>query len=257
MTVFVAACCAVFGLVIGSFLNVVIYRVPRGESVVRPRSHCPGCNQPIAERDNIPVVSWLLLRGRCRQCATRISARYPLVELGTAVLFVIAAARFGADLAVPAFCVFFAGLLALSLIDLDVKRLPNKVLYPTLFLGGGLLVVASAQDHRWYRLGDAAIGGLGAFAVLFVIHFVVPQGMAFGDVRLSGLIGMFIGWIAKLQVPVAIFLGFLLGSLVGIALISAGRSSRRAKIAFGPFLAAGAVLTVIAGGPMARVAFPR
>ena len=252
------AASAVFGLAIGSFLNVVVYRVPRGESVVKPRSHCPGCNTPIAERDNIPVLSWLLLRGRCRHCAMRISLRYPLVELGTAVLFVIAALRHPGRtwLSVPAYCVFFAGLFALSLIDLETKRLPNRVLYPTLFLGGALLIAASLSHHRLHRLADAAIGGAAAFAVLFVIHVVVPQGMAFGDVRLSGVIGVLVGWIAKAQVPVAIFLGFLLGSVVGVALIASGRSSRKSKIPFGPFLAAGAVITVVAGGPIARVVFP-
>ena len=183
----------------------------------------------------------------------RISIRYPLVELGTSALFAVAALRFGADWVVPAYCVFFAGLFALALIDFDTKRLPNKVLYPTLFAGSALLVAASLADHRLFRVRDAAIGGAAAFAVMFLIHVIAPQGMAFGDVRLAGLIGVMVGWIAKAQVPVALFLGFLLGAVVGVALIGFGHSSRKTKIPFGPFLAAGAVITVAFGGPLSRV----
>jgi len=128
MTALAAAICFVIGLCVGSFLNVVIYRVPRRESVVRPRSHCPACEAPIADRDNIPVLSWMLLRGRCRSCGARISVRYPLVELGTAVLFVAAAVRLGATWQLPAFCVFFASLLAISVIDLDHYIIPNRVI---------------------------------------------------------------------------------------------------------------------------------
>src|SRR5436309_6749414 len=126
VTALVAAGCGLLGLAVGSFLNVVIYRVPRKESVVRPRSRCPGCGTQLADRDNIPVVSWLLLRGRCRTCGEPISARYPLVELGTAALFVAAALRFGADWAVPGFLLFFASLLAISLTDLEHYIIPNR-----------------------------------------------------------------------------------------------------------------------------------
>src|SRR5207302_4724497 len=119
--------CGVFGLLVGSFLNVVVHRVPRKESVVRPRSHCPSCGTQLADRDNIPVVSWVLLRGRCRTCGHAISARYPLVEVATGALFVAAGLRFGADWALPAFLLLFASLLAVSLIDLEHYIIPNRI----------------------------------------------------------------------------------------------------------------------------------
>src|SRR5438067_4378024 len=146
-----AAICGVFGLMVGSFLNVVIYRVPRKESVVRPRSRCPGCGTQLAERDNIPVLSWLLLRGRCRTCAEPISVRYPLVELLTGGLFVAAALRFGLDWVLPAYLVFFASLVEITFIDLEHYIIPNRVLYPPLFIAMPLLVLAPAlQDDRHY-----------------------------------------------------------------------------------------------------------
>src|SRR5581483_10453173 len=181
MTGLLVVACALVGLAVGSFLNVVIWRVPREESVVRPRSHCPACGAQLAERDNIPVVSWLLLRGRCRSCGQRISARYPLVELLAAVVFVATAVRFGADWVLPAYLVFFAGLVALSAIDLDLHRLPNRVLYPTLFATAPLLVLASAAAHRWGNLARAAEGGVLCFAILLAIHLAAPRGMGFGD----------------------------------------------------------------------------
>ena len=132
MTTFLAAVCGLFGLAVGSFLNVVIHRVPRRESVSHPRSQCPGCETQLAVYDNIPVASWLILGGRCRTCKTKISVRYPLVELGTASLFVAAAVRFGADWVLPAFCLFLAALFALALIDLEWFLLPSRIIYPTL-----------------------------------------------------------------------------------------------------------------------------
>src|SRR5436190_14190124 len=136
MTALFALICGVYGLVIGSFLNVVIYRVPRKESLVRPRSHCPNCETMIAPRDNVPVLSWLMLRGRCRHCDTRISARYPLIELFTGVMFAAVGARFADSWALPAYLLLTAGLIALSAIDLEHYILPNRIIYP---LGYALL----------------------------------------------------------------------------------------------------------------------
>jgi len=247
MTALAAAICFVIGLCVGSFLNVVIYRVPRRESVVRPRSHCPGCDAPIADRDNIPVVSWVLLRGRCRSCGTRISVRYPLVELGTAVLFVAAAVRLGATWQLPAFCVFFASLLAISVIDLDHYIIPNRVIYPTLAVTIPLLVVAAAADGSWGHLRNAAIGGVAGFAVLLAIHVAVPRGMGFGDVRLAGVIGMMLGWLGLRYLFLGLFLAFMLASIIGVALIAARLRSRKDAVPFGPFMALGAVLAVLWG----------
>jgi leader peptidase (prepilin peptidase)/N-methyltransferase len=252
MTLAVAAC-GVIGLCVGSFLNVVIHRVPQKESVVRPRSHCPSCDAAIADRDNIPVLSWLLLRGRCRSCGARISLRYPLVELGTGALFVAAAVRLGATWQLPAFCVFFASLLAISVIDLDHYIIPNRVIYPTLAVTVPLLVLAAAADGSWGLLRNAAIGGVGGFAVLLAIHVAMPRGMGFGDVRLAGVIGMMLGWLGLRYLFLGLFLGFLLASLIGIGLIAARLRTRKDAVPFGPFMAMGAVLAVLWGQPILDV----
>lgn len=252
MTAFVVVVCGVLGLLVGSFLNVVIWRVPRDESVVTPRSRCPQCGNELRNVDNVPVLSWLLLRGRCRFCHAPISARYPLVELLTGVLFAALALRFSGEdgwgwAALPAYLVLAAGLVALSGIDLDHHRLPNKVLYPTLFAMSALFVAAAAVSGEWDRLGRAAIGGAIGFAVLFVIAFISPRGMGFGDVRLAGMLGVAEGWLGLGYVAVGLFLGFLAAAVVGVALIATKVKSRKDKIPFGPFLALGALLAVFAG----------
>lgn len=250
MTALLAIVGAVFGLLVGSFLNVVIYRVPRKESVVHPRSRCPGCGTQLAAIDNIPVVSWLVLRGRCRTCKTAVSVRYPLVEASTAALFAGAAVRFGADWALPAFCVFLAALLALALIDLEHFLLPSRVIYPTLLLSVPLLVLAAALDGHWGMLRDALVGSLAAFAVFFLLNLIYPRGMAFGDVRFSAVIGLFLGWLGPRTLFLGLFLAFLSASVIGIGLIIAGRASRKSPIPFGVFLALGAALAVFAGRPI-------
>jgi leader peptidase (prepilin peptidase)/N-methyltransferase len=247
MTSVAAVVCGLIGLCVGSFLNVVIYRVPRRESVIRPRSHCPACDSPIADRDNVPVLSWLLLRGRCRSCRARISIRYPIVELGTAVLFVAAAVRLGATWQLPAFCVFFASLLAISMIDLDHFIIPNRVIYPTHGVTIPLLGAAAAADGSWDHLRNAAIGGVAGFGVLLVIHLVSPRGMGFGDVRLAGVIGVMLGWLGLRYLFLGLFLGFLLAAVIGLVLIAAHLRSRKDAVPFGPFMAMGAVLAVLWG----------
>lgn len=242
--------CGVLGLAVGSFLNVVIYRVPRKESVVKPRSRCPGCGTEVAARDNVPVVSWLLLRGRCRTCGEPISARYPLVELLTAGLFAVTAGRLGVDAALPAFLVVVAGLVAVSAVDLERFIVPNRILYPTLFIAAPLLVVAAAIDGDWDGVTTAALGGALGFGLLFVIHMVSPTGMGFGDVRLAGLIGMTLGWLSVGHVLVALFLAFALAAVIGVALMVTGVKGRKDKVPFGPFLATGAMLALLFGGPI-------
>ncbi|HEY2429503.1 MAG TPA: prepilin peptidase [Acidimicrobiales bacterium] len=247
VTAVAAVVCGVIGLCVGSFLNVVISRVPRKESVIRPRSHCPSCQATLADRDNIPLLSWVLLRGRCRACGEPISLRYPLVEAGTAALFVAAAIRLGATWSLPAFCVFFAALLAVSVIDLHHYIIPNRVVYPTLFLVVPLMALAAAADGRWSHFEHAVLGGLAAFAALFVVHLISPRGMGFGDVRLAGVIGFMAGWLGFSYVALALFLAFLLASVIGIVLMVARLKSRRDAVPFGPFMAAGAVLAVLWG----------
>lgn len=247
MTPLLAGGCALLGLLVGSFLNVVVYRVPRKESVVRPPSHCPGCGSTLAARDNIPVLSWLLLGGKCRTCRTGISARYPAVELLTAVLFGAVAAKIGAEPELAAFLVVTAGLIAISAVDLELFIVPNRILYPTLAMAAPLLVVAGAIGDDWSSVRTAAIGGALGFGLLLVIHLVSPAGMGFGDVRLAGLLGMIVGWLSVGHVLVALFLGFLLAAVLGVGLILFGIKGRKDKVPFGPFLAAGAILAILAG----------
>jgi leader peptidase (prepilin peptidase)/N-methyltransferase len=251
-TVLLGILCGVVGLCIGSFLNVVVHRVPRKESVIRPRSHCPSCGIVLANRDNVPVVSWLRLRGRCRSCEGAISIRYPLVELGTATLFVAGALRFGADWALPAYLVFFASLLAISVIDLEHYIIPNRIVYPTIFLSVPLLAVAALAQDDWTDFGHALLGGTSAFLLLLLVHLASPRGMGFGDVRLSFILGLFLGWLDPWvgHVFLGLFLGFLLGSVTGLVLIAIRRRGRKDHIPFGPFLAAGAMLTVLFGNPI-------
>lgn len=253
MTPFLAVSCAVLGLVVGSFLNVVIARVPKKESVVTPRSRCPGCATPIAPRDNVPVVSWLLLRGRCRACGEPISGRYPLVELGTAALFATTAVAIGADAALPAFLVFVAALIAISAIDLELYIVPNRIIYPTLFASVPLLLVAAVVEDDWTSAREAAIGGVLAFGLFLLIHLISPRGMGFGDVRLSGVIGMFLGWLSVPHVLLGLFLAFLLASVLGVGLIAVKLRSRKDHIPFGPFMALGAVTALLFGDPLLRL----
>lgn len=247
MTALLVVACAVLGLLVGSFLNVVVHRVPRNESVVRPRSRCPGCGAELAARDNIPVLSWVLLKGRCRSCGEPISARYPALELLTAAVFAATAARLGADAALPAFLVVMAGLVAISAVDLERFIVPNRILYPTLFLAAPLLLGAAAVDGGWSHVRTAAIGGAAGWGLLLVIHLISPAGMGFGDVRLAGLIGMMLGWLSVGHLFVGLFLAFLAAAVVGVALIVVGVKGRKDKVPFGPFLAFGALLAVLFG----------
>jgi leader peptidase (prepilin peptidase)/N-methyltransferase len=239
------------GLLVGSFLNVVIARVPLGQSVVQPASHCFSCGTDIAWYDNAPVLSWVVLRGRCRTCRAPVSVRYPVVEAGCGLLFALVAARVGPHADLPALLVAAAGLLALAVIDLDTKRLPDAVLFPTLVATAGLLVLAAVVDDRGDDLARAGIGlGIG-FVALLAIHLIRPDGMGFGDVKLAALCGLVLGWYGLTEVVLGLYGGFVLGALAAAGLIAMGRTGFGRTIPFGPFLALGAVLTVLAGDPLA------
>ena len=238
------------GLAIGSFLNVVIHRVPRNESLVRPRSHCPNCDVEIGNRDNIPLLSWILLRGRCRHCRARISARYPLVELATALLFLGASWRSGLSWSLPAYLVWLAGLLALGLIDLERMVLPRQIVYVCLALTSALLAVASWATHDWHRLAVGAIAGAAWFVLFFLLNFASPRLLGFGDVRLAPLLGLALGWLAVGDVVIAFFLSNLLGAIIGLSLIAAGKLRRDQPIPYGVFLALGCIVTYFAGPAM-------
>ena len=250
MTLLVVLTLAV-GLLIGSFLNVVIWRVPRGESVVRPPSHCPACGEEVRPRDNIPVVSWLLLRGRCRHCANPISRRYPLVELATGTVFAVMALRFGWDAVLPAYLYLGAIGVALWMIDLDVKRLPNAIVLPSYLVAGGLLTLAAAANSDWAALLRAAIAMAALYGFYFALAFVYPAGMGFGDVKLAGVLGLYLGYLGWAEVVTGGFLGFLFGGLVGVGLMVAQKAGRKSQIPFGPFMLAGALVAILWGGALA------
>lgn len=250
MTLFLAIVCAVLGLAVGSFLNVVIHRVPRRESVVHPRSRCPGCGTQLAERDNVPVVSWLVLRGRCRTCAEPISARYPAVELGTAVVFAVVALRFGADWALPSYLVFAAALVAVALIDLEHYIVPNRIVFPVLATTVPVLGLAAVLGGTTRPFILALVGAVAASGALFVVALIHPRGMGMGDVKLALLLGLHLGWLGLDHVALGLFLGFLLGAVGGLLLIALGVKSRKDHVPFAPFLAAGAMMAVLVGEPI-------
>jgi leader peptidase (prepilin peptidase) / N-methyltransferase len=261
MEAFTAVACGLFGLLVGSFLNVVIWRVPRGESIVQPPSACPSCHTQLKAPDLVPVASWLVLRGKCRTCHARISARYPVVEALTCVLWAVLGWHFAGSWALPNYLAFAAFLIALSAIDLDTFRLPRKIIYlgdlvsVVLLLGATLLDPADV-DGRWVPMGKAGLGALGAFAFFFLIHLASPKAMGFGDVRLSAYLGLNLGWLGLLYVPVGLFLGFLLGAIVGVGLLVAKKAGRTSAIPFGPYLAAGALIAVLVGGRLINLWLP-
>jgi leader peptidase (prepilin peptidase)/N-methyltransferase len=234
-----AAAAALLGAVIGSFLNVVIHRVPLGESLVSPGSHCPSCGAAVRSRDNIPILSWLLLQGRCRDCGAPISPRYPIVEAITAATFAAVVAVRGFDddlwLELP----FVACLIALAGIDLDHKLLPNKIVYPMAVWG----LVATALFERG-DLVEHLIAGAGAFAFLLAAVLAYPSGMGMGDVKLGGAMGVYLG----VSVIPALLVAFLTGTVFGLAVIAReGAQARKKAVPFGIFLAIGGLVGVLAG----------
>jgi leader peptidase (prepilin peptidase) / N-methyltransferase len=242
--------CFVLGLVLGSFANIVIVRVPEGRSVVTPPSACPECSAPIAPRDNIPVLSWLALGGRCRRCGARIPARYPLVEVATGVAFAAVAARIGWDWALPAFLLYTWTLLVVAVIDARTRRIPNRLTYPLTPVLVALFVAAALLDGDPASAGRAVLGGVVAFAALFVLALISPRGMGMGDVKLGGFIGVGLGYLGWAHVLLGVFGAFVLGGAVAIALIVARLRNRKDLLPFGPYLAASAILAVLLGRPL-------
>lgn len=238
---------AVFGLIIGSFLNVVAHRVPAGVSVARGRSACPACGTTIGALDNLPVVSWLILRGRCRHCSSRISLRYPIVEAGTAVLFVATVLVVGAAWVLPAYLWFVALTFVLSVIDLDTKRLPNRVLYPGTAVALVLLAGGAVADGDAGAFARGLLGGATYFGFLLVVALAARGGFGFGDVKLGFLLGLFTAHVAWGTLFVAVFAAFLIGGLVSVGLLVAGRVGRKDTIPFGPSLVLGSWVAVVYG----------
>jgi leader peptidase (prepilin peptidase) / N-methyltransferase len=228
------------GLVAGSFVTVVAHRVPRGESIVGPRSRCPGCGAQIAAYDNVPVVSWLLLRGRGRCCGESISARYPLAELGLGLAYlatVLALRHDPAQLAMG--LVLVTALMAVTITDLEQRIIPNRILLVTSLLG---LAIAAVFDPS--SLPERALAAVAAGGLLFLAALAYPRGMGLGDVKLAAVMGFFLGR----NVAPALLAALLAGSLAGLALVAReGASARKKAIPFGPFLAFGALVGLLLG----------
>jgi leader peptidase (prepilin peptidase)/N-methyltransferase len=284
MTAFLLVFAGLFGLVIGSFLNVVAYRVPAGISLVR-ESRCPGCDAPIRWWQNVPVLSWVALRGRCAHCAAPISAQYPLIEAFTGVVFVgvtwwalrlaalaqgpgvgsLAQGPLGA-VADPVFWVvlvafhgFAAVSIVLSLIDLETKRLPNAIVLPSIVVGVALLAIAaalgsarSASGIGWTTFLRAVAGGAILCAFYAIVRLISPRGMGGGDVKLAALVGLFLGWCGWATLVVGAFAAFVLGGLFGVGLILLRRAKRTTAIPFGPWMIAGAWAGIAVGEPIGR-----
>jgi leader peptidase (prepilin peptidase) / N-methyltransferase len=227
------------GALIGSFLNVVVYRLPLGQSLVKPRSRCTKCHTPVAPRDNVPVLSWLLLRGRCRHCGEAIPARYPAVELLTAVAFVAVVLVRGFHPELLALIPFTAMLIAVAFIDLQHKIVPNKIMLPAAVWG-----LVTAVAFRTHMAPELLIAGAGAFIFFLLAALIHPKGMGMGDVKLAGVMGLYLG---KLVIP-ALLVAFLVGTVVGLGLVAKyGSRSRKLGVPFAPFLALGGLVAMLAG----------
>lgn len=257
-----------FGSLIGSFLNVVIFRVPAGKSVVAPPSTCPVCGARIRALDNLPVLSWLILRGKCRDCRAPISVRYPLVELGTALFFGLVTLRFwpgvlaagaegsthglAAGLVLVAFLFLAAVSVALALIDIDTHTLPNRITVPSFLVGVVLLATASAFSSDSGAFVRAAIGSAVLFFAYAALAFAYPGGMGHGDVKLAGVLGLFLGYLGWSQLIVGAFGAFLLGGLFSLVMLALRKANRKSGIPFGPWMLGGAWLGVFIGEPLSH-----
>ena len=237
------------GLAMGSFLNVVIYRVPRAESIVFPRSHCPSCDSALKARHNVPVLSWLALRARCAFCGARISARYPLVELGTAALFVAVTLRFGFSAALPAYLYFAAIGIALAMIDFDVRRLPDTLVLPSYVIAVLLLMPAGAVTGQWETAIRALAGMLAVAAIYFALSLAYPYALGTGDVKLAGLLGLYLGWLSWSAVVIGAFGGLAIAALGGTVRTLTG-APRRGVLALAPSMVAAAVLALFIAVPL-------
>ena len=258
----------VFGLLVGSFLNVVVYRVPNGMSVVAPPSACPGCASRIRAYDNVPVLSWLALRGKCRSCREPISVRYPLVEAGVGVFFGVVAlwwwwtvsirplAAYSTGEAVASTLVLVAFLwlagvsVALALIDLDTHKLPNAIVLPSYLVGGVLLAAAGILNGDPDGAIRAGIGMAAMWVAYFLMAMLYPGGMGFGDVKLAGVLGIYLGFVGWGALLVGAFAAFFFGGIYAIALMVLKKAGRKSGIPFGPWMLIGAWTGIFAGNTL-------
>ena len=226
------------GLAVGSFLEVVIYRVPRKLSIIRPASFCPSCKKKIHFYDNIPVLSYLILRGKCRNCKKRIPVTSLLVEILTSLLFLANYLIFGLSINTAIGIIFCCALIAISFIDIEFRIIPNVIVLPFTVVGLALNIVSDPQKW-WVPLAFSA----GAFLFMLIIHLIRPQGMGMGDVKLSLMVGAFLGR----NVVSGLILGFFIGTIYGIALIIKKRGKLKQAIPFGPFISMGSIISLFWG----------
>ena len=243
--------CVALGLLLGSFLNVVIHRVPAGLSVITPRSSCPTCFTQIRSRDNIPVFSWILLRGRCRDCSAPISTRYPTVELVTAVLFGLLAWWFGFVGVLPILLYLAAIGVALFMIDLDHQRLPDAIVLPAYGAVVAGLVLAGLIDGDWPWIRSLASAAIWFFMFAIPWFATAGRGMGFGDVKLAPLLGAVLGWLGWGASLVGLMAGFFFGAVVGVLLIAAAKAGRKSRVPYGPFMLIGAFFGALTGNTLA------
>jgi len=250
VTIAVSVVCGFIGLYVGLYLNLVIDRVPQKKPMRPLRAGCRNCLDATGTPPALPLLPWVARRRRCPTCGERVSLRYPLVELGTAALYAAVAVRLGANPALPAFLVFFACLVSVSVIDLELQIIPNRIIYPTISLSLPLLVVAALAEGDIRRMETAIAGAAIAFGILLLVHLISPASMGFGDVRLAFILGLFLGWFDLSHVAIGLFVGFALGAIVGVGLMLFGGRTRKDSVSFGPFLAAGAAVAVLFGDPL-------
>lgn len=256
MHALLVALAAAFGVAIGAFLTVVIDRVPRALSVWRPRPGCSSCGAPIRPRHLAPIVSYLILRGRCADCSAQIPARYPLVEALGGALFAAVTAwalSVGKPELLPVLLYLAAVGLALAAIDIDLHRLPNALVLPSYLVVAAALSVASAATGDWWSLARAAFGAAALFGFYLLLAVIHPAGMGFGDVKLAGVLGAVTGYIGWAAVIVGAFAGFVFGALIAIGMIIARRGTASTALPFGPFMLAGAATGVVTGTQLTSV----
>ena len=258
MDALVTGVCAAGGLVLGEAVEVVVERVGARRPLTRPWQACGECDRPLGAAAGAPVVGSLLVR-RCPHCAAPRAHGHRALVLGvvSAVVLGLLGGRFGADTVLAAYAVLGLSLVALSAVDLERYILPNRILYPTVAVTGPLLVIASAVDHRWGSLGRAALSAAVAFVAFLAVHLAVPRGMGFGDVRLAGLVGGAAGWLGFGHAFVAFLVAFGLGAVIGLVVMAVTRGGRKTRVPFGPFLAAGALVALVWGSPIANALFHR
>lgn len=249
----------VFGIIVGSFVNVLVHRIPTGLSVVTPRSFCPKCSRSINWFDNIPIISFIVLRGKCRHCDSRISYQYPLVELGMGLLFLLTATLLLGErpqdiqpvaqtLTIASVVIFLTLTSALALIDFETLRLPLLLILWTAGLILAIFLTASLLSQSFGRLASAVLGSMVYFLFLFLIHILKPDGMGRGDANLAAVLGLQLGWFGLEYLLVGVFLGFAVGTFWGVGLMVLKRANRKSKMPLGPSLILGSWLSLFFGG---------